>query len=73
MKESDEKDKDSQNQDREDWDRTLEEIKKQFKAQGVEFKLEPMEDEYIVMLNPPKSLVEKMRKAKQEEAAKKKK
>jgi hypothetical protein len=48
-------------------------LEKNLKKHGVDYQIEDMGDQYTVMFNPPKDLVEKMRKAKQEEAAKKKK
>ena len=49
---------------------TLEKLKKE----GAPLREVPMQEgEYVAILNPPKSLVEKMHKAKQEEPAKKKK
>ena len=74
MKESEkeEKEKPSSVSSRNSFDIVRETLEK-LKEKGVPLREVPMEEGYTVWLNPPQSLVEKMQKAKQEEAAKKKK
>ena len=48
-------------------------FKEKLEKEGIHVEIGPPEDQYTIILNPPQSLVERMRKAKQEEAAKKKK
>ena len=62
MKESDEKENPSTNPDNESLSQLLQRL---FGPPGEKYEIEDSNDEFTVILNPPKSLVDKLRKAKE--------
>ena len=73
MKESHDKENSGLNPEDEDIESIVKRFEEKLDRDGIPHSRGNLKDEYTIILNPPQSLVERMRKAKQEEAAKKKK